>query len=267
MSPSPSTTSSGDPAGSLPVELTGVHKSFGPHAVLRGVDLAVRRRETLVIIGRSGTGKSVALRHVVGLERPNRGEVRVFGHDIQKASRRQIHEIRSRTGFLFQSGALLNWMTIEENVALPLLEHNRRMPPDEVEDRVLAKLKLVGMESARRKLPAQISGGMKKRAALARATVLDPDLVLYDEPTSGLDPVIASTINELINRTREALGTTQIVVTHDMESAYSIADRIAMLCEGRIICLGTPQEIRSSDNPIVQQFIQGKTSGPLALES
>jgi phospholipid/cholesterol/gamma-HCH transport system ATP-binding protein len=251
----------------VPVELFGVKKSFGNHPVLRGVDLSARARETLVIIGRSGSGKSVTLRHIVGIEDQDSGRVKVFGTDLKTASKAQLHEIRSRIGFLFQSGALLNWMNIEENVALPLIEHDRKIPPEQVEKRVLQKLRLVGMESARKKLPSEISGGMKKRAALARATILDPDLVLYDEPTSGLDPVIANTINDLINRTKQALGTTQIVVTHDMESAYRIADRIAMLYEGQIVALGTPGEIQTSTNPVVKQFINGQTDGPLALDS
>ena len=221
MSRSSSTTSNGDPATSAIVELKGVHKTFGSHAVLRGVDLAARPRETLVIIGRSGTGKSVTLRHVVGLEKPDQGDVSVFGYHLDRASKKQIHEIRSRTGFLFQSGALLNWMTIEENVALPLVEHERRISAAEVEARVLEKLRLVGMESARRKLPSEISGGMKKRAALARATVLNPDLVLYDEPTSGLDPVIASFgLRRLCLRTR--IARKQLLIEEAHHSAKEI---------------------------------------------
>jgi phospholipid/cholesterol/gamma-HCH transport system ATP-binding protein len=248
------------------VELIDVYKSFGGVPVLRGVTLSVRPKETFVIIGRSGTGKSVLLRHIAGLVAPDSGEVRVFGEDIAKADRKRLAELRRRMGFLFQSGALLNWMSVEENVALPLVEHERKLGRKEVEELVLAKLRLVGMESARTKLPSDISGGMKKRAALARATVLDPDLVLYDEPTSGLDPVISTTINELIRTTQAALGTTQIVVTHDMESAYSIGDRIALLNEGRVAIVATPDELRKSEDPIVQQFIGGKTGGPLRLD-
>lgn len=249
------------------VELVGVERAFEGHPVLRGVDLEIVPRETLVIIGRSGTGKSVLLRHITALEKADAGAVRVFGEDVGLVGKRRLRAIRQRLGLLFQSGALLNWMTIEENVALPLTHHRPNLSREEVEARVVDKLRLVGMESARAKMPGEISGGMKKRAALARATILDPDLVLYDEPTSGLDPVIASTINELIRRTNEALGTTQVVVTHDMESAYSIADRIAMLYEGRIIALGTPTEIREWSDPIVQQFIRGATDGPLAIDS
>lgn len=249
------------------VEMRRVKKSFDGFDVLRGVDLSIYERETVVVIGRSGTGKSVSLRHIVGLEHPDEGTVRVFGRDLRKLSKKELLRTRLRMGFLFQSGALLGWMTLEENVALPLLEHRKGISPEEVESRVVEKLRLVGLESARRKLPSEISGGMKKRAALARATVLDPDIVLYDEPTSGLDPVISNTINELINRTKEALGTTQVVVTHDMESAYSIADRIAMLDQGKIMAVGTPDDIRDSDDELVQQFIHGHTSGPLRVDS
>jgi phospholipid/cholesterol/gamma-HCH transport system ATP-binding protein len=248
------------------VELRGVHKAFSRQTVLDGVDLSVRAGETLVIIGRSGAGKSVTLRHIVGLVRPDAGEVRLFGEDPFAVSRARLGRLRLEVGFLFQSGALLNWMTVEENVALPLLEHRRDLSRGEVEERVAAKLRLVGMESARQKYPAQISGGMKKRAALARATVLDPRLILYDEPTAGLDPVISSTINELIIRTREVLDAAQIVVTHDMASAYRIADRIAMLHRGRIVATGTAEEIRAHESEVVQQFIAGKTDGPLLLD-
>ncbi|HLU48796.1 MAG TPA: ABC transporter ATP-binding protein [Planctomycetota bacterium] len=259
--------SGGDTSPGPVVEMIDVHKSFGRTSVLRGVDLTVHARETLVIIGRSGTGKSVTLRHIVGLTAPDRGVVRVFGKDVAKLSKRELAELRLRLGFLFQSGALLAWMTVEENVALPLVEHRRKLSRSEVEEIVLDKLRLVGLESARHKLPSEISGGMKKRAALARAIVLEPELILYDEPTSGLDPVISSTINELINRTKEVLGTAQIVVTHDMESAYSIGDRIALLGDGRVVAQGTPEEIRASGDELVQQFIQGRTEGPLAIDT
>jgi phospholipid/cholesterol/gamma-HCH transport system ATP-binding protein len=249
------------------VEMRGVEKSFGERAVLRGVDLIARKGENLVIIGRSGSGKSVTLRHIVGLELPDAGEVVVLGKDMSRATAREQLELRLRLGFLFQSGALLNWMTVEENVALPLVVHHPRMTPEEIETRVIERLRLVGLENDRKKLPGDISGGMKKRASLARATVLDPEIILYDEPTSGLDPVISSAINDLIVHTREVLGATQIVVTHDMESAFRIGDRIAMLYGGRIIASGSPDEIRGSENEVVRQFISGKTEGPLGIDS
>ena len=181
-------------------------------------------------------------------------------------SRRARKKLSLRLGYLFQSGALLNWMTVAQNVALPLLEHRRDVSPKERRERVYEKLRLVHMEDAGDKYPSEISGGMKKRAALARATVLDPEIILYDEPTSGLDPVIANTINELIIHTQEVLKGTQVVVTHDMESAYKVGDRIAMLYKGKIITVGTPDEIRASENPIVQQFITGSTTGPMSQD-
>ena len=253
-------------ANDVVVELRGVVKSFGAHRVLDGVDLTARKEETLVIIGKSGSGKSVTIKHIVGLEAPDAGEVRVFGKEIARLRRREREQMRLRVGYLFQSGALLNWMTIEENVELPLREHRRQLSATERRDKVVEKLRLVEMEGARSKYPAEVSGGMKKRAALARAIVLEPQIILYDEPTSGLDPVIASAINELIIQTRESLGATQIVVTHDMESAYRIADRIAMLYGGKIIAAGSVDEIRSTQDPIVQQFITGSTTGPLSHE-
>lgn len=248
------------------VELRGVVKSFAGPRILDGLDLKAIAEETLVIMGKSGSGKSVTLKHIVGLETPDAGEVHVFGKDLSRLGRAELAAMRLRLGYLFQSGALLNWMTIEENVELPLREHRRSLSAEERREKVIEKLRLVEMESARSKYPAEVSGGMKKRAALARAIVLEPDIILYDEPTSGLDPVIANTINDLIIHTQETLRTTQIVVTHDMESAYRIADRIAMLYEGKIIATGAVEEIRSSKDPIVQQFITGSTEGPLSRE-
>jgi phospholipid/cholesterol/gamma-HCH transport system ATP-binding protein len=245
------------------IELSGVRKSFNGQEVLRGIDLQVLAKETLVIIGRSGSGKSVTIRQMVGLDAPDAGKVLLFGQEVAKLRRPELNRIRLRLGYLFQSGALLNWMTVGENVELPLIEHRRRMKADERRARVTEKLKMVEMEEAAEKYPGEISGGMKKRAALARAVILDPEVVFYDEPTSGLDPVIANTINDLIIETGRNLGTTQVVVTHDMESAYRIADRIAMLYEGKIIACGTPDEVRTSSDPIVQQFIAGETTGPI----
>jgi phospholipid/cholesterol/gamma-HCH transport system ATP-binding protein len=245
------------------VELKQVRKLFGDQRVLDGVDLRVLPKETLVIIGKSGTGKSITLRHMVGLEQPDEGTVLVFGEDISRLDKRGLDRIRLRMGYLFQSGALLNWLTVEENVELPLLEHRRDLHRKARREKVHEKLELVQMQDARGKYPSEISGGMKKRAALARAVVLEPEIVLYDEPTSGLDPVIANAINDLILRTGETLETTQVVVTHDMESAYRIADRIAMLYRGRIVATGTPDEIRDSRDPIVHQFITGDSRGPM----
>ncbi len=259
----PTTVTDGNAPAMPVIRLRGLRKSFGDFVVLDGVDLDVRPRETLVIIGRSGTGKSVTLRHIMGLLEPDEGEVFVFGRNLASLDIKQIKKLRLRIGYLFQSGALLNWMTIGENVALPLLEHSPGLSDAEVHKRVMEKLRLVEMENAVDKLPSQISGGMKKRGGLARSIILEPEIILYDEPTSGLDPVMASAINDLVIHTREVLGVTQVVVTHDMESAYRIADRVAMLYEGKIIALGTPEEIKRHENPIVQQFITGNSHGPI----
>jgi phospholipid/cholesterol/gamma-HCH transport system ATP-binding protein len=245
------------------VALQGVHKAFGPHSVLRGVSFSVGSGETLVVIGRSGSGKSVTIKHIVGLVNPDSGDVLVFGQNLATVKKRDRAQMRLQMGYLFQSSALLNWMTIEENVELPLLEHRRNMSRQERKDRVHKNLGLVELENAGGKFPSEISGGMKKRAALARAMMLDPKILLYDEPTSGLDPVMSRTIDELIINTGTVLQATQIIVTHDMSSAYRVADKIAMLYEGRIIAQGTPEEIQQTDDPIVQQFITGSSKGPI----
>jgi len=245
------------------IVLENLHKAFDGVPVLSGVDLRVRKGETLVIIGRSGTGKSVTLKHIIGLLTPDAGRVTVFGQDLSQLGQKELLGLRLRIGYLFQSGALLNWLTIAENVALPLREHRRDLSEEEIHRRVDEKLRLVDMLGARNKLPAEVSGGMKKRAGLARAIVMDPEIILYDEPTSGLDPVMAAAINDLVRRTQRATGATQVVVTHDMQSAYTIGDRIAMLYQGRIIALGTPEEIRESRDPVVRQFVRGEAEGPI----
>jgi phospholipid/cholesterol/gamma-HCH transport system ATP-binding protein len=245
------------------IELQDVRRSFNGAPVLAGVNLTVSDGETLVIIGRSGTGKSVMLKHLMGLLAPDSGRVLIFGRDLAKLPYRELLALRLKIGYLFQSGALLNWLTIAENVALPLREHRHDLGEAAVAETVLRKLEVVDMAGARHKFPAEVSGGMKKRAGLARAIVLDPAVILYDEPTSGLDPVMAGSINQLVRRTREVTGATQVVVTHDMESAYAIADRIAMLYEGRIIAVGSPAEIRASKDAVVRQFIRGDPIGPI----
>ena len=253
----------GDEARPPVISLSGVHKKFNGFEVLRGLDLEIRAHETLVIIGRSGSGKSVTLKHIVGLLAPDGGTVKVFGKDLSTVSPRELLPIRLKIGYLFQSGALINWLRIDENVALPLRAHRRGLAEAEIAERVRAKLEMVELAGAAEKYPSEISGGMKKRAGLARAIILEPEVILYDEPTAGLDPVMASSINDMVINTREKLAVTQVVVTHDMESAFRIADRIAMLFEGRIIASGTPEEIRQSKDPVVQQFITGSSKGPI----
>lgn len=247
------------------IEIEDLHKTLSGREVLDGLCLSVSEGETLVILGRSGTGKSVTLRHLVGLMRPDRGSVRVFGREVSALDERELREHRRQIGYLFQDGALLNWLDLAENVALPLLETGDQ-PRAEIEARAIEVLSLVELEDHRRKFPSQISGGMRKRAGLARALVSRPRIVLYDEPTSGLDPISSSQINRLINDLRKRLGITQVVVTHDMGSAFDIADRIALLHEGKIRAIGPAEEIHRSTDPAVQQFIRGEIDGPLSAE-
>ncbi|TMQ52890.1 MAG: ATP-binding cassette domain-containing protein [Candidatus Eisenbacteria bacterium] len=242
--------------------IEGVWKRLGAKEVLRGVDLTVAEGESVVIIGRSGTGKSVLLKHVVGLIDPDRGAVRVDGQDVPALSVKELLDLRKRMGMLFQGGALFDSLSIAENVGLPLREHTR-IAETQVDLLVHEKLHLVGLEGVETMRPSSLSGGMKKRAALARALALNPKIMLYDEPTTGLDPITADLINRLIRRLQERLGITSIAVTHDMRSAYHIADRIAMLHEGRIHAIGTPAEIQASADPAVRQFIEGSAEGPL----
>ena len=228
----------------------------------RGIDLDVAPGESLVIIGRSGTGKSVLLKHVVGLLRPDDGSVRVNGVDVAALEEKELLELREQMGMLFQGGALFDSMTIGENVGLALKEHTP-LPDKQIEIVVSEKLALVGLTGSEGSRPSSLSGGMKKRAALARALALNPKIMLYDEPTTGLDPITADVINRLIRRLQDRLKITSIAVTHDMRSAYHIADRIAMLHEGRIHAMGTPDEIQATRDPIVRQFIEGSSEGPL----
>jgi len=244
------------------IDFRNVWKRLGRKEVLRGIDIDVPQGECLVIIGRSGTGKSVLLKHVVGLMNPDEGAVHVNGVDVSGLAEKDLLELRRGMGMLFQGGALFDSMTVGENVGLPLREHTS-MPEPQVEIVVSEKLSLVGLEGTETMRPSSLSGGMKKRAALARSLVLNPKIMLYDEPTTGLDPITSDLINRLIRRLQKRLGMTTIAVTHDMRSAYHIADRIAMLHEGRIHAVGTPDEIQATQDPAVRQFIEGSAEGPL----
>ena len=247
------------------IELVDVHKSFGDKHVLAGLDLRVEHGETFVIIGRNGIGKTVTFKHIMGLMKPDRGQVLVEGEDITHMGEDDLIRVRDKFGMVFQGCALLNWMTVADNVALPLRERTRLSRKDI--DRIVAeKLELMGLEAAGHLYPAECSGGMKKRAAVSRAIVRDPQIILYDEPTAGLDPIMATTVNELIIELRQKLHITSMVVTHDMASAYTVADRIGMLSGGKIIETGTADQIRATRNPIVRQFIEGRTAGPLEAE-
>ncbi len=248
------------------IEIVNLHKSFGQRQILRGINLEVRRGEVMVILGGSGTGKSVTIRHIIGLLEPDRGDVKVFGQSVPESNSKQLEKIRSRMGVLFQSGALINWLTVYENIALPLMEL-RLKSRKEIHEIVMEKLAWLGLLPARDLYPDRISGGMKKRAGIARALTTDPEILLYDEPTSGLDPVMSQVINELIRKLQRELGVTQVVVTHDMNSAYYIADRIIFLYKGQVRFIGTPEEIQNSEDPLIQQFIRGETKGPLEYDA
>ena len=238
------------------IAFRGVEKAFGTNAVLKGFSLAIREGETVVIVGGSGTGKSVALKHVVGLLEPDAGEVEVDGRIVHRLARRELTELRSHIGYVFQFAALFDSMTVEENVAFGL--RRRDLDEAEIRDRVAEGLRLVDLPDAGPRMPAELSGGMRKRVGLARAIALRPKYLLYDEPTTGLDPVTSAVIDELMVRTREALGVTSLMITHDMRSAYRVGDRIAMLYDGRIRQEGTVAEIQQTTDPVVRQFIEGR---------
>jgi phospholipid/cholesterol/gamma-HCH transport system ATP-binding protein len=238
------------------IQFRDLTKAFDGNAVLTGLTLDVRDGETMVIIGYSGTGKSVALKHVVGLLHPDGGEVIVDGRPVGTLDREALYGLRREIGFVFQFAALFDSMTVADNVALGL--RRRGLAPDELAERVQAALALVDLTGTDDRLPAELSGGMRKRVGIARAIALRPRYLLYDEPTTGLDPVTAAVMDQLMVRTREHLGVTGIVVTHDMRSAYKVGDRIAMLYEGRIRQVGSVAEIQETGDPVVRQFIEGR---------
>jgi phospholipid/cholesterol/gamma-HCH transport system ATP-binding protein len=239
------------------VEFKNVKKRFVHLVVLDGVSLKVERGESVVIIGASGSGKSVLLKHIVGLLRPDDGEVYYDGTRIDLLPEKDLMPIRRRCGFLFQMGALFDSLTVGENLAFPLQEHTKGSK-DEIAQIVRQKLSMVGLSGIEKKMPGELSGGQRKRVALARAIALDPELILYDEPTTGLDPIRADVINELIIKLQRELHTTSITVTHDMQSAFKIANRIVMLHEGKIIIDGSPEQIKTTDNDIVRRFVLGE---------
>ncbi|RPJ47016.1 MAG: ABC transporter ATP-binding protein [Candidatus Latescibacterota bacterium] len=246
------------------ISIRGVKKAFGGQPVLRGVDLDVPTGESLVVIGPSGCGKSVLLKHMIGLIRPDEGSIRVRGEEITTMDADSLYEARKRFGMLFQGAALFDSLTVEENVGLGLAEHTR-LSTGEIAARVAASLQKVGMEGAVRKKPSELSGGMKKRVGLARAIAMNPEIILYDEPTTGLDPIMADVINRLIRSLQREMSVTSITVTHDMTSASKVADRVAMLHDGRIVFEGTVEEVRATDDPVVQQFVRGDAEGPIRV--
>jgi len=241
--------------GDPPVVLRGLHKAFGDQVVLNGIDMMVARGETLAVLGRSGTGKSVLLRIIIGLEKPDTGSVNIHGQEIAGINPGKLNEMRRKMGFLFQQAALYDSLTVEENVAFPL-KHNTNMPEVERRDRVQQLLKSVGMEGDLKKMPSDISGGMQKRVGLARALALDPDILLLDEPTAGLDPITSGEIDELILKLQKEHAMASIVVTHDLQSAKTIAGRLALLHEGNIVIEGAFSDLEKSDDKFVSDFMR-----------
>jgi len=239
------------------IELRNISKRFGKLIVLDRFSLSIETGKSVVVIGPSGTGKSVLLKHIVGLLKPDSGEVWFDGQRIDNLPEPKLMELRHRFGFLFQMGALFDSQNVFENVGFPLMEHTR-LSREEIAAQVMEKLRMVGLPDVGRKMPGELSGGQKKRVALARALALNPQVILYDEPTTGLDPVRADVINELIKRLNRRLKVTSITVTHDMASAYKVADRIVMLQDGGIVFDGTPQEIQVSEVPVVRRFVRGQ---------
>ena len=246
------------------IKLIDLHKSFGKQKVLVGIDLQIEEAKTTVIIGRSGGGKSVLLKHIIGLLRPDRGQVLVDGTDIAKLGDRDLNEIRKKFGMLFQEAALFDSMTVGENVAFPLREHTR-MKEKEIRETVADRLRSVGLTGVEEKMPSELSGGMRKRVGLARAIAMRPQIILFDEPTTGLDPVMTEAINRLIIDTQKKFNFTCVVISHDIQSIFEIGDRIAMLYEGKIIEYGTPEELRASQNPVTVQFLSGSIDGPIRI--
>lgn len=241
------------------IAVRGLTKRIGAQEILRGVDLEVAPGETLVIIGRSGGGKSVLLKNLLGLMLPNEGEIHIDGQNIIGMSERQLAAIRRKVGILFQGGALFDSMTVEENIAFPLREAGLR-DSKLIQQKIGEMLDVIELQGQEKKLPVNLSGGMKKRVGLARAIINRPSCILYDEPTSGLDPVVSDSINRLIRRLQERYHVTSVVVTHDMKSAYDVGDHIAYLHQGRIYFHGTPEEIQTSSDPIIQDFLIGRST-------
>ena len=238
------------------IEVRDLHKSFGDNHVLNGIDLSVERGTTFVVLGGSGSGKTVLMKHVIGLLKPDSGTVLVDGIEIPKLEGRALTEARRMFGMVFQGAALFDSMTVYENVAFPLHERQRGMRAEELRERVVAKLKVVDLdEDVLGKFPAELSGGMRKRVALARAVVHDPKVILYDEPTTGLDPITTAYVDEMIMTAKQRLGVTSMVISHDIASAFKVADRLAVLYDGHLAAQGTPEEVRRSEHPYVRHYL------------
>lgn len=246
------------------IRLVDIHKSFGKQKVLDGLNLDIEDGKTTVIIGRSGGGKSVLLKHIIGLLKPDSGEVLIDGTDLTKLDDKSLNEIRKRFGMLFQEGALFDSMNVGDNVAFPLREQTKMKEP-EIHQLIIDLLRAVGLVDVDTKMPSELSGGMRKRVGLARALALKPHIVLFDEPTTGLDPIMIEAINRLIIDTQKNFNLTCVVISHDLDSIFKIGHRIAMLHQGKIIEYGTPEEVRASKNPAVVQFLAGSIEGPIQI--
>jgi len=245
------------------IRLSGVRKRLAGKWVLNGIDLVIPRGETHVIIGRSGEGKSVLLKHLPGLFQPEEGKIWIDGQEISRLSEKDLYPVRAKVGMLFQGAALFDSLNVKENVGFALYEHDN-LTEEEIERRVLENLRMVKLGNILDKMPSELSGGMRKRVGLARAITQNPLIILYDEPTTGLDPVTSDAINDLIIQMAEQLQVTSVVVTHDLASAFKVGDRFSMLHEGRIIYTGSPDDVRTTENAYIRQFIEGKAEGPLS---
>lgn len=238
------------------IEINNLHKSFGNNNVLRGVDLIIETGETIVIIGKSGCGKSVLLKHIVGLILPDSGFIKVEDQTVNELDIKDLYKLRKKFGFLFQGAALFDSMTVEENISLALVESDSNFNGVEASNLVSEKLEMVGLPGTEKLKPAELSGGMKKRVGLARALIANPDYILYDEPTTGLDPIMADSIDRLIKELTERLNVTSIVVTHDMYSVKNVANKVAMMNDGKIHFVGSQEELINSDDPVIREFIK-----------
>ncbi len=246
------------------IQLKNVTKYFKTQCVLDSLSLDIEKGKTTVIIGKSGGGKSVLLKHIIGLIKPDDGQVLIDGVDIVPLKGRAMNEVRKKFGMLFQDAALFDSMTVGENVSFPLFEHTK-LKRSEIKERVTEKLKLVGLPGSEYKYPSQLSGGMRKRVGLARAIIMDPEIILYDEPTTGLDPIMTDVIDTLIVETQKNLGVTCVVISHDIKATFKVAYNVAMLHEGKIILFGRANDIKKSDNPILRQFVEGRADGPIKI--
>lgn len=246
------------------IEIIDLHKSFDTLKVLKGVNLSIAEKEVIAIIGKSGCGKSVLIKHIIGLLTPDRGRILINGVDITAVSEKELDKIRNKLGVVFQGGALFDSMTVFENVAFPLKEKTR-MGKQEIRERVLKALEDVGLRGAENKYPSEISGGMRKRVSLARALITEPDIIIFDEPSTGLDPIILHAIHRLIIDMHKKYNFTGVVISHEIPEIFDVADRIAMMHDGIIAEVGTPSEIKESTNPVVRQFITGSLEGPIDI--